>query len=146
MFENRVSKDNDSFYYTIRQLKTTKFVQRPIKSLYLTPDSRLMVPRRIPTSRSLERRKFFQHLFSNLTSGKVSKRCHFSLEFFSGAPATQGAAKRSPISIYGNKGNPWNDFLMLSWPAVFLYTRFATNSNIYRPRWVTTMVLLHFLL
>ena len=39
---------------TTWQLKTIKFVQRPIKSLYLTPGSKLMVPRSIPKSRSLK--------------------------------------------------------------------------------------------
>ena len=35
------------------QLKT-KFVQRPIESLYLRPGIKEMVPRSIPTSRSLK--------------------------------------------------------------------------------------------
>ena len=39
---------------TTWQLKTIKLVQRPIKSLYLMPGSTLMVPRNIPTSRSLK--------------------------------------------------------------------------------------------
>ena len=39
---------------TTWQLKAIKSVQRPIKSLYLTPSSNLMVPRSIPMSRSLE--------------------------------------------------------------------------------------------
>ena len=42
-FENWVSKDKDSFYYLA--IKTIEFVQRPIKSLYVTPESRLMIPR-----------------------------------------------------------------------------------------------------
>ena len=43
---------------TTWELKTIKFVQRSMKSLYLTPGSKLMVPRSIPTSRSLKWRKF----------------------------------------------------------------------------------------
>ena len=38
--------------------KTIKLIQRPIKSLYLTPGSKLMVPRSIPTSPNLKWRKF----------------------------------------------------------------------------------------
>ena len=41
-------------HFTTWQLKTMKIVQRPIKSLYLTPGSKLMVPRSVPTSRSLK--------------------------------------------------------------------------------------------
>ena len=41
-------------HFTTWQLKTITFVQRPIKSFYLTPGSRLMIPRSIPTSRSLK--------------------------------------------------------------------------------------------
>ena len=48
IFENRVSEKNNWFYYLA--VKTTKLVQRPIKSLYLTSGSKLMVPRSIPTS------------------------------------------------------------------------------------------------
>ena len=36
------------------QFKTIKLVQRLIESLYLTPDSKLMVPRSIPTSLNLK--------------------------------------------------------------------------------------------
>ena len=36
------------------QFKTIKLVQRPIKSVYLTPGSKLMVPRSIPTSPNLK--------------------------------------------------------------------------------------------
>ena len=43
---------------TTCQLKPIKFVQRPIKSLYLTPGSKLMVPRSIPRNRSSKWRKF----------------------------------------------------------------------------------------
>ena len=43
---------------TTWQFKTTKLIQRPIKSLYLTPGSKLMVPRSIPTSPNLKWRKF----------------------------------------------------------------------------------------
>ena len=41
-------------HFTTWQLKTITFVQRPIKSFYLTPGGRLMIPRSIPTSRSLK--------------------------------------------------------------------------------------------
>ena len=50
-FENRVSKDIDSFYNTW-QLKATEFAQKPIKSLYMTPDSRSMIPRSIQANQS----------------------------------------------------------------------------------------------
>ena len=43
-----------STHSTSWQLKTIKFVQRPIKSVYLTPGSKLMVPRSIPTSPNLK--------------------------------------------------------------------------------------------
>ena len=36
------------------QFKTRKLVQRPIKSVYMTPGSKLMVPRSIPTSPNLK--------------------------------------------------------------------------------------------
>ena len=42
-----------STHSTTWQFKTTKLIQRPIKSLYLTPDSTLVVPRSIPTSPTL---------------------------------------------------------------------------------------------
>ena len=38
-----------STHSTTWQFKTIKLVQRPIKSLYLTPGIKLMVPRSIPT-------------------------------------------------------------------------------------------------
>ena len=40
----------NSTHSTTRQFKTIKLIQRPIKSLYLTSGSKLMVPRNIPTS------------------------------------------------------------------------------------------------
>ena len=40
----------NSTHSTTWQFKTIKLIQRPIKSLYLTSDSKLMVPRNIPTS------------------------------------------------------------------------------------------------
>ena len=43
-----------STHSTTWQFKTTKLIQRPIKSLYLTPGSKLMVPRSIPTSPNLK--------------------------------------------------------------------------------------------
>ena len=43
-----------STHSTTWQFKTTKLIQRPIKSLYMTPGSALMVPRSIPTSPNLE--------------------------------------------------------------------------------------------
>ena len=48
IFENRVSKNINSFRSTTWQFKIIRLVQRPIKSLYLTPGSKLMVPRSIP--------------------------------------------------------------------------------------------------
>ena len=39
-----------STHSTTWQFKTIKLIQRPIKGLYLTPGSKLMVPRSIPTS------------------------------------------------------------------------------------------------
>ena len=39
-----------STHSTTWQLKTIKFVQRPFESLYVTPGSKLMVPKSIPTS------------------------------------------------------------------------------------------------
>ena len=43
-----------STHSTTWQFKTTKLIQRPIKSLYMTPGSTLMVPRSIPTSPNLK--------------------------------------------------------------------------------------------
>ena len=43
-----------STHSTTWQFKTTKLTQRPIKSLYLTPGSKLVVPRSIPTSPNLK--------------------------------------------------------------------------------------------
>ena len=43
-----------STHSTSWQFKTIKLVQRPIKSVYLTPGSKLMVPRSIPTSPNLK--------------------------------------------------------------------------------------------
>ena len=43
-----------STHSTTWQFKTTKLIQRPIKSLYLTPGSKLMVPRSIPTTPNLK--------------------------------------------------------------------------------------------
>ena len=40
----------NSTHSTTWQFKTIKLIQRPIKSLYLTSGSKLMVPRNIPTS------------------------------------------------------------------------------------------------
>ena len=48
IFDNRVAKM--STHSTTWQFKTTKLIQRPIKKLYLTPGSKLVVPRSIPTS------------------------------------------------------------------------------------------------
>ena len=46
-------------YSTTWQFKTTKLIQRPIKSLYMTLGRTLMVPRSIPTSPNLKWRKFW---------------------------------------------------------------------------------------
>ena len=43
-----------STHSTTWQFKTIKLLQRPIKILYLMPGSKLMVPRRIPTSPNLK--------------------------------------------------------------------------------------------
>ena len=52
------------------QFQTKKVIQRPIKSLYLTPGSKLMVPRSIPTSptlkwRKLDRNSVYIHFYTN---------------------------------------------------------------------------------
>ena len=51
-FKTRLAKI--STHSTNWQFKTTKFIQRPIKSLYMTPGRTLMVPRNIPTSPNLK--------------------------------------------------------------------------------------------
>ena len=43
-----------SVYSTTWQIKTIKLVERPIKSLNLTSDSKLMFPRSFPTSPNLK--------------------------------------------------------------------------------------------
>ena len=43
-----------STHSTTWQFKAIKLVQRPIKSLYLTPGSKVMVARNIPTSPNLK--------------------------------------------------------------------------------------------
>ena len=43
-----------STHSTIWQFKTIKLIPRPIKSLYLTPGSKLMVPRSIATTPNLK--------------------------------------------------------------------------------------------
>ena len=43
-----------STHSTIWQFKTTKLIQRQIKNLSLTPSSKLMVPRSVPTSPNLK--------------------------------------------------------------------------------------------
>ena len=58
-----------SSHSTTWQFKTTKLIQRPIKNLYITPGSALMVPRSIPTS-------------PNFRLREVANWCHFSLEIF----------------------------------------------------------------
>ena len=50
------------------QFKTTKLAQRPTRSLYLTPGSKLMVPRSIPRGPNFKMTQSLGHLFSNLTS------------------------------------------------------------------------------
>ena len=45
---------NNLLQLIIKQMKTIKLIQRPIKSLYLTPDSKLMVPRSTPTTPNLK--------------------------------------------------------------------------------------------
>ena len=68
---------------TTWQLKTIKFAQGPIKRLYMTLGSKLVVPRIIPLNESkFKMTQILEHLFSNLNSGEGSKRCHFSLEIF----------------------------------------------------------------
>ena len=59
-----------STHSTSWQFQTKKVIQRPIKSLYLTPGSKLMVPRSIPTSptlkwRKLDRNSVYIHFFTN---------------------------------------------------------------------------------
>ena len=48
----------NSTHSTTWQFKTIKLIQRPIKSLYLTSGSKLMVPRSIPTSSILNDANF----------------------------------------------------------------------------------------
>ena len=43
-----------STHSTTRQFKTIRLIQRPIKNLYLTTGSKLMVPRSVPTSPNLK--------------------------------------------------------------------------------------------
>ena len=52
IFETGLAKI--STHFTTWQFKTIKLIQRPIKSLYLTPGSKLMVPRSIPTTPNLK--------------------------------------------------------------------------------------------
>ena len=59
-----------SIHSTSWQFQTKKLIQRPIKSLYLTPGSKLMVPRSIPTSptlkwRKLDRNSVYIHFYTN---------------------------------------------------------------------------------
>ena len=62
-----------STHSTTWQFKTIKLIQRPIKSLYLTLGSKLMVPRSIPTNPN-------KNISSVIGPREVSNRCHFSLE------------------------------------------------------------------
>ena len=65
-----------STHSTSWQFKTIKLVQRPIKSVYLTPASKLMVPRSIPTSPNLNganSRTFIQKSdFAKFHTGVIS--------------------------------------------------------------------------
>ena len=70
-----------STHSTTWQLKTIKLVQRPIKSLYLTPGSKLMVPRSIPMSPNLKWGTFY-NIYSVIWLREVSNRCRFSLQIF----------------------------------------------------------------
>ena len=70
-----------STHSTTWQFKTTKPVQRPIKNIYLTPGSKLLILRSIPTGPILKRRKF-QNIYSVIRLREVSNRCQFSLEIF----------------------------------------------------------------
>ena len=59
-----------STHSTSWQFQTKKVIQRPIKSLYLTPGSKLMVPRSILTSpnlkwRKLDRNSVYIHFYTN---------------------------------------------------------------------------------
>ena len=56
-----------STHSTTWQFKTTKLIQRPIKSLYLMLGSRLVVPRSIPMTPNLNMTKISEHFFSKLT-------------------------------------------------------------------------------
>ena len=58
IFENRGLAKLSTVDSTTWQFKTIKLIQRPIKSFYLTPDSKLMVPGSIPTTPNLKWRKF----------------------------------------------------------------------------------------
>ena len=75
-----ISQAKISTHSTSWQFKTIKLIQRPIKSLYLTPGSKFMVPGSIPTSPNLQWRKLYN--ISVIWLREVSNRCPFSLEFF----------------------------------------------------------------
>ena len=49
-----ISQAKISTHSTSWQFKTIKLIQRPIKSLYLTPGIKFMVPGSIPTSANLQ--------------------------------------------------------------------------------------------
>ena len=68
-------------YFSALHLNIRKLVQRPIKSLYLKPGVKLMIPRSILTSPNLNEancRTFIQYIGLR----EVSNQCHFSLEIF----------------------------------------------------------------
>ena len=61
---------NINSFSTSWQFQTKKLIQRPTKSLYLTPGSKLMVPRSIPTSPNLKWRRLdgnsvYIHFYTN---------------------------------------------------------------------------------
>ena len=65
-----------STHCTTLQLKTIKLVQRPIKSLFLTPGSKLMVLRSISTIRNLKCASFRTFIqlsdFAKFQTGVIS--------------------------------------------------------------------------
>ena len=79
--ENRVSKDKDSFYYLA--IKNNKIRPKADKKAYIGRRAISLCPWKHSHESKFKMTQIFEHLFSNLTSGEVSKRNHFNLEIFS---------------------------------------------------------------
>ena len=59
-----------------------EFVLRPIKKPISDAGQPFNGPKKHSNESKFKMTLVLEHLFSNLTSDEVSKRCHFSLEFF----------------------------------------------------------------